>query len=114
MSAREDIAAAVNAVDGITCTSLFSADTSPGTAFVRLDRIEYPPPLRDFGIRFWDVVLVLPQDLAEAEAYVETKVPALVEAVRPQLVVDRVSPQRLDIPGVGVLPVVFISGHREE
>lgn len=113
MSARQDIADAANQVDGITAHPYLVTDLDPGTAYVRLDRIEYPTPLR-LPVAFWDLVVVLPQDVAEAEAYVEQKVPLLFEAVRPQLVIDRVSPQRLDIPDVGVLPVVFISGHRED
>lgn len=112
MSAREDIAAAASAALKHAATPYFRPNTEPGTAYVRRDRIEYPNRLG--GVGYWDLVVVLPQDYAAAEKWFDTHIPAVVEAVSIELAVDRVTPQRLEIAGVGVLPVVFISGHREE
>ena len=111
MSAREDIAYAASEVPGITGHPYVVGDTDPGTVYPRIDRIEYPNP---FGaVVHFNVVLVLPQDLAEAERYLEENLPDLKAALEPHLVLTTVQPQRLDIPGVGVLPVAFINGHRE-
>lgn len=112
MSSRTEIAAALSTVEGLTAYPYRTADISPGTAFLRLERIDYP---NDFGgINHWNVVLILPQDGGDAaEKYLEDKLPLLLEALRGHLPVTSVQPTRLDILGVGVLPCVFINGHRE-
>lgn len=111
MSTRTEIADAARSVAGITSHDYVVGDTDPGTVYPRLDRIEYPNPFG--GIAHWNVVLVLPQDHAEAERYVETTVPALKAALDPHLVITAVVLQRLQLDGVGTLPVAFINGHRE-
>lgn len=111
MSARTDIAAAASTVEGITGHPYVVGDTSPGTLYPRIDRIEYPNPFG--GVVHFNVVLVLPQDLAEAEQYLEQKLAPLKAALEEHLVLTTVQPQRLQLDGVGVLPVAFINGHRE-
>lgn len=111
MSTRTDLAAAANTVDGITAHPYVVGDTEPGTVYPRLERIEYPNPFG--GINHWNVVLVLPQDLAASEQYVETKLPALKAALDPHIVITAVLLQRLQLDGIGTLPVAFINGHRE-
>lgn len=111
MSTRAEIAAAAGSVEGITGHEYVVGATDPGTVYPRLDRIEYPNAFG--GVAHWSVVLVLPQDLAQAERYVEDKLPALKEALDPHIVITAVLLQRLQLDGVGVLPVAFINGHRE-
>jgi len=111
MTARQEICDAVNAVDGMTATPYVSGEVSPGTVYLRLERIEFPNPFG--GICHWNVCLVLPQDLATAEQYLEGVLPSLIEAIEPHLVVRSVVPQRLNLAGVGDLPVAFINGTRE-
>ncbi len=111
MSTRSELAAAAGTVFGITAHEYVVGDTEPGTVYPRLDRIEYPNPFG--GIAHWNVVLVLPQDYAEAERYVEDTLPALKEALDPHIVITAVLLQRLQLDGVGTLPVAFINGHRE-
>lgn len=112
MSVRQDLADAANAVQGITAHPYVVADLDPGTTYVRLERIDYPNPFG--GVLHLNVVVILPQDLAAAEQYIEAKVPALRAAIEEHLVVTSVTPQRLDLTGVGVVPCVFINGHTEE
>lgn len=109
---RQAIATAANTVAGISCQPYFVQTLEPGAAMVRLERVEYPNPFG--GICHWNVIVLLPQDQAAAEQYVDDKVPAVRDAVGQHLVVTQVQPQRLDVPGVGILPCVFINGHREE
>ncbi len=109
---RQEIATALSSVDGITAHPYFVQATEPGTALVRLDRVEYPNPFG--GVAHWNIVVLLPQDLEAAEKYVEDKVPAIRVAIESLIFVTQVRPQRLDLPGVGVVPCVFITGHREE
>lgn len=111
MTARDDIARAASAVDGISAHPYYVQATQAGTAYLQLDRIEYPNPFG--GVCFWNLVVLLPQDLASAEKYIELNVPLVVEAISQHMVVTSVRPQQLNT-GAGVLPCVFISGHREE
>lgn len=111
MSARTAVAAAASTVEGITCQPYYAQDTGLGAAFVRLERIDYPN--RSGGVAHWNVVVVLDQDLSTAEKYLEQKLPLLLEALRPELAVTSAVPQRMEFPGAGVLPCVFINGHRE-
>ncbi len=111
MSTRSELVAAVRPLPGITGHEYVVGDTTPGTLYPRLDRIEYPNPFG--GIAHWNVVLVLPQDLAEAERYVEDNLPAVKAALDPHIVITAVVLQRLQLDGIGILPVAFINGHRE-
>jgi len=111
MSPREDIAPAAGEVGGITAHEHVVGDTTPGTVYPRLDRIEYPNTFG--GVAHWNVVLVLPQDIADAERYLADTINPLREALAPHLVVTSVTPQRLQLDGVGLLPVAFFNGHRE-
>lgn len=110
---REHLAQAARSVPGVRgAAPYYTQTTTPGHVFVRLDRIEYPNPFG--GLWHWNVVLVLPQDMAAAEKYLEQVTPDLVNALQEHLVIREVLPQRLSISGVGELPCVFINGHREE
>lgn len=109
---RNTLASAASTADGITCHPYFVQSSTPGDAFVRLDRIEYPN--RFGGVCHWNVVVMLPQDQGQAERYIDEKIPAVVEAIAGVLTVTQVQPQQLNIPGVGVLLCVFINGHREQ
>ncbi|GAA0978216.1 hypothetical protein ENKNEFLB_02830 [Nocardioides aquaticus] len=111
MNGRGDIAAAASSVPGIIGHEYVVGETDPGTVYPRLDRIEYPNAFG--GVAHWNVVLVLPQDLAEAERYAEDTLPVLKAALDPHLVITAVLLQRLQLDGVGTLPVAFINGHRE-
>ena len=107
---RIAISTAASTVEGINCTPYFRQSTKPGDAMVRLDRMD-----RDssgFGfMAVWQVVVMLPQDLAAAEKYLDEKVAALVTAISEELVVTRVAPQQLALD-TGLVPVVFIEGNR--
>lgn len=112
LAVRNALAAAASTVDGIECEPYFIGSTQPGHAMVRLERIEYPNPFG--GICHWNVVVMLPQDQAQAEQYIDTVGPLLREAVGAELVITRIQPQQLNIPKIGVQPVLFINGHREQ
>jgi hypothetical protein len=108
---RKALAVAASTVEGVTCLPYYVQTTTPGAAFVRVDRTEYPDQFG--GIRHWNVIVILPQDMGAAEAWVEAHEDALVKALQPELVVTQVQPQRLNTDA-GVLLCVFINGHREK
>ena len=111
MSTRSDIAQAAG-LAGCSGHQYVVAETKAGTVYPRLERIEYPNPFG--GIDHWNVVLLLPQEHAKAEAYAEQKIPALKAALDQVLVVTSVTIQRLELTGIGVLPAAFFNGHREQ
>lgn len=78
---------------------------------VRLDRIEYPNSLG--GVCYWQVLIVLPQDVSQAEKWLETKADALVDAIGDEITVDTLTPQELVLDNGTKLPVVVIAGTRE-
>lgn len=108
---RIALATAASTVPGISCSPYYHQDTTPGTAYVRLERINYPNPFG--GVVHWNVVVLLPQDIAQAEEYLEELLPQLHTALESELVITSAVPQRVEFPGVGVLPALFINGHRE-
>lgn len=111
MTTRATLATAANAVDGFTGHEFYTADTDPGTVWIRLDRTEYPNRLG--GVNHWNVIVLLPQDPGEAEQYVDDKIPALKAALDPHMYVTQVAKRRLQLDGVGTLPCVFFIGHRK-
>jgi hypothetical protein len=78
---RQLLADAAGSVEGITASPYFVQDTKPGRAWVRRDRTDYPNVLG--GLVTWNVVVVLPQDMAQAEKFLDAKASAAVHrAVR--------------------------------
>lgn len=109
---RQILADAASTVAGIEADPFYVQSTEAGHAHIRLEKIEWP---NRFGqLRSWNVVVLLPQDIAESEAFLEEKLPLLYDALSPELIVREAVPQRLNIPGIGDLPCVFINGQREE
>ena len=108
---RQAIAEAATTVDGINVTPYFRQTTKAGEGMVRHDRTAYPN--RFGGVVTWQVLVLLPQDIAAAEKYLEDKAPALLEAVSDHLVITSMAPQQLALD-TGQVPCVVIEGHREE
>jgi hypothetical protein len=108
-AARTAIAAAANNVSGIHCNPYYVQTTKAGDAMVRLDRITYPNVFG--GIATWHVLMLLPQDIASAEKYLEDKVPDLVEALAEEMSIRTVQPQQLALE-TGSVPCVVIEGTR--
>lgn len=107
---REKIAAAASTVEGVRCSEYFRQTTKPGDALVRLDRLN-----RDetgFGyMAVWQVVVMLPQDLAAAEKWLDEHTDFLITAISEELVVTTVTPQQLALD-TGLVPCVVIEGAR--
>lgn len=108
--ARTAIAAALSVVDGIKCTPNFRQTTKPGDAMVRLERMTRDESGFSY-MNTWQVLVILPQDIATAEKYLDTRVDSLVTAVSEELVVTSVTPQQLSID-TGLVPVVVVEGNR--
>lgn len=108
---RAELAAAANTVEGVDVAPYYRQSTKPLTGAVQLDRIEYPN--RFGGIAYWEVLVLLPSDVAAAQKQAETLIPALYAALRPHLAVDRATFGQTQL-GTTASNVVLIAGHREE
>lgn len=112
MSFRDDLAAAVTAVPGVkNCTPFHRQTTNVGEAMIRLDR----RVRADNGFGFmntWQVCVILPQILAQAEKWVEDNGDALIEAASDHLVVLSLTPGQLPV-GSTLVPAVVLEGARE-
>jgi hypothetical protein len=112
LEVRQALADAASAVEGITCTPYGRQTTKAGDAMVRLDRMDRD----DSGFGFmvtWQVAVVLPQDQAKAEQFIDAKTPALIEALADHMVVTDAAQVQLVLEH-GSLPVLIVSGAREE
>ncbi|MGC4940948.1 hypothetical protein [Kribbella sp. DT2] len=107
---RTELADAVSAIDGISIAPYFRQATKAGSGFVRLDRIEYPNTFG--GEAYWQVYIVLPADIATAEKRADELTPLLYNALADHLVVTSIQPQSLALDS-GALPVLTVTGHRE-
>lgn len=108
---RNLLATAASTQDGINVRPYFLQSTKAGDGFVRRDATNYPNPFG--GIVTWQVVVVLPQDMASAEKYIDTKTAALVEAVAEHMVVRSVTPVQMTFD-TAQIPCLVIEGNREE
>lgn len=106
---RQAIADAASTVDGITCSPNFVQSTRPGDAMVRFDHGEFPNPFAQ--VSTWQVAVVLPQDYAAAEQFIDERVSDLCVALAGEMTITRVTPAQLALSDATV-PVVFIEGVR--
>ena len=108
---RKALAEAATTVQGIDVAPYFVQTQTPGHGMVRMDRVDYPNPFG--GLTTWQVLLVLDQDIAAGEQFLQDIVPDVVDAVREHIAVRNVVVQDL-VLDVGRVPVVVITGQREE
>jgi len=111
---RQALADVCNTVEGINVSPYFRQEPKPGSGMVRFAGLNRPDRLG--GLITWQVVIFLSQNLADAERFIDTKVPALVDAI----VASRelrdgllVAPQQLALD-TGTVPVVVLEGTRED
>lgn len=112
---RTAIAAAASTVDGVNVTPYFRQVARPGEGVVRKDRTTYPDPVPFGGIDTWQVLIVIPQDLATSERWLEDHQDALVDALEAELIIRSVTPKELVTtpgPNPTTVPVVVIEGDR--
>lgn len=111
MSFRDDLATAISTLDGVTCTPYHEQTTRLGAAMVRLDR-----RTRDdsgFGyMNTWQVVVILPQNIADAEKWIEDNGDDLIAAAEDLLTVLSLTPSQLPV-GSSLVPCVVLEGVRE-
>lgn len=111
---REALADAANAVADVSASPRFRTFLEPGDASVRLAGVARSE--NGFGwVATWQLWVLLPQDLGDAENYMDDRAMALAAALdSPELLtVTSVTGQQLNV-GSGPLPCLVIEGHREQ
>lgn len=107
MSVRVDLAEAASALEGVVVYPYFRQTTAPGSGFVRVESIDRD----DSGFGFmvtWQVAVVLPQDLANADRWVEERVVDLIAALEPEGAVMGAQPVQLNLDGPTV-PALIVT-----
>lgn len=110
---REELAAAATTVDGITCSPYYRQTLKPGEAMVRYDRTDRQ---KFGGVVTWQIAILLPEDTADAERYLDKLVPDVADALEAgrHLTVTAIYPQQFVLPDQGIQPFALIEGTREE
>lgn len=108
---REDIAKAAT-IDGTTkVTPYYRQSTKVGDGFVQL--LELNRGDNGFGfMATWQIVIFVAQDVATAEEWMETNLPALIDALEDELIVTSAGPDTALLPS-GATNTITITGARE-
>lgn len=111
---RAEIATAASTVDGVNVSPYFRQVTKAGQGFIKLDRIEYPDRIARIngGVAFYVLWVILPADVAQAEARAEELEPLLRNAIGRAWSIDTAQTAELQLDS-GTLPVLQVTGHRE-
>lgn len=107
---RQAIATAVSTVEGVTCTPYHREVTKAGESWVRLDRIAVDDS-RFGSISTWQVVVLLPQNLVQAETQIDELGQALIEATEDVWAFQSLTPGQIPIANTTV-PCVVLEGAR--
>lgn len=113
MSAREEIAAVLTALEGIEVFPTYQPVTTPGQGYVEWLRTSYPNTFG--GEDYWGVLIAVPNDTAAAEQWIADNKGRLIEALTSTRVIV-VTEARPEIVGFTDNPsqkVLTIEGHRE-
>lgn len=110
MTAREDLAAATETIAGINCTPHYRQSLKPRDAFVRLAK-RTPDPAIGFTDT-WQVWVVLAQDVATAEKWLDEHLDELAAALSAEMTVTSITPTEFSLAGASVNGVV-VEGDRE-
>lgn len=104
MSDRDDIAAALNAVEGINVYPGFRESTKVGNGWITLAKMTP----QEFGyIKDWKVTIVIPNQITAAEEWMDGYLEVLAEAVKRQLEVTQILPTQISVSGTTVYAVVI-------
>lgn len=111
---RQALADAANTVEGLNVSPYFRQSTKPGSGLVRFAGLNRP---NQFGsLITWQIVVFLSQNIADAEKFIDTKVPQIITTLEERRALRdglRAEPQQLALD-TGTVPVVVIEGIREE
>lgn len=109
MSDRDDIAAALSAIDGVNVTPYYRQATKPGEGFVWFASSTTGSSNKNYDqVVTYQVRIAIPQDVAGGEKWITDKTPAILgalEAVR--LRVRNILPADISLESGTVNGVVF-------
>lgn len=111
---REALSGALTGQPGITSTSAYAPSApKPGSVWTVLRSV--PVNTVGFGqTAEWSVIIVLPQNLGQADAMMDAGLLAWMDALRPHMSVTEAAPVNVQVgTGNTTLPAVSIAGRRE-
>lgn len=114
MSAREEIAEVLSALEGIEVFPTYMAVTTPGQGYVTWLRTTYPNSFG--GEDYWGVLIAVPNDdVAAAEQWIADNKARVVKALKASrvLVVTDARPEIVALTDNPAQKVLTIEGHRE-
>lgn len=107
---RAALAAALNAVDGITASATYRQIARKGEAVIR-----FAGAVRDtsgFGyIVTWQALVALPSALKDAEVFIDGNVDGILTALEAEVVIADVAPVQLQLD-TGLVPALQVTGTR--
>lgn len=111
--AREEIAAAFSAIDGIDVSPEYRVVTVPGQGYVTWLRTEYPNTFG--GEDYWGVLIIVPNDTAAAEAWIAENKGRVLKAIKSARVftLTQARPEIVALTDNPSQKVLTIEGHRE-
>jgi hypothetical protein len=108
---REDIAAALSEVPGVTGYARRPKTFKPGDGWPRWTGSD-----REAGTAYfesWAVIIVVPSDEGAADAFVDSHGELLEDALRPVLYIETFQPAGLPAEGQNVINALMITGKAE-
>jgi hypothetical protein len=109
---REALAAAVNAVAGVSVTAHWRQHLAPGDGSVLRQSLTRPE--NGFGwLATWQVRILLSSDIAAAERWLDERAVLLAESLEPLMRVTSVAPIQFSSDG-STRPYAVIEGVREQ
>lgn len=114
MTAREEIAEVLSALEGIEVFPTYRAVTSPGQGYVTWLRTAYPSSVG--GEDYWGVLIAVPNDdIAAAEQWIADNKTRVIKALKSSrvLVVTEARPEIVALTDNPSQKVLTIEGHRE-
>lgn len=113
MTAREEIAAAANVLDGIEIHAYYELVSTPGQGWVERTRTDFPNAFG--GEDYWGVVVMVPSDVNAAQRWIDANQARIVTALKTSraLIVTAALPQLVAQQDNTSIRALVIEGHRE-
>lgn len=107
---RQEIADAANTVDGVHVHPYYRQGGQAGSGNIQFARIDFPNIFG--GIVRWEVVILLPVDIASAQKRADELIPQLWQALSEAMSVDDVTAGTTSQDNRSGQPCLLVAGHR--
>lgn len=109
-SVRQEIADAANAIEGVNVHPYYRQGGHAGSGNIQITRIDFPNIFG--GVVTWEVVILLPVDIASAQKRAEELIPLLWPALSEVIAVDSITFGTTSQDNRSGQPALVAAGHR--